>query len=167
MRCHHAKLKYFREEKNSMVQVTFDTNSDSLPELEEALKILQQALERRGGNAAPAPQKPQPKPKMDLPEQPQVEEETVLDTPFLKIVSKEDHHEQGTEPDKEARQEQPAVPTLNELLSESLSEDDLGKLFKEQVQLEEEEHKKHPAPERRKSENQDAYIEIIEYTEEK
>lgn len=123
-----------------MVQVSFDTNADSVEELEHAFSLLQQAIARRKGPIQS---------KMDMPQV----EETAVDTPFFKITVKEGAEKQ-------------AVPTLNQLINdESLTEDDLGKLFKEQMAQEEELKKSHPEPSKR--EKTDEYIEIIEYDKEK
>ena len=129
---------------SSMVQVTFDTNNDSLEELKEALSMLQQAIDRRSGAHAPV-HTAAPKPaKMDIAHP----EETVIDTPFFKITSKND--------------DAPA-PTLNELLTdESLTDDDFSKMLKEQIADEHKSKKEKP-----KEESSGEYIEIVEYTDEK
>ena len=127
-----------------MVQVTFDTNSDTLDELKESLILLQQAIDRRSGATVQTPvHTAAPKPaKMDIAHP----EETAIDTPFFKITVKND--------------EQPA-PTLNELLSdESLTTDDFSKMFKEQMADE------HKAKAKEKPKDGE-YIEIIEYADEK
>jgi len=86
-----------------MVQITLDTNNDPLEELEQALHVLENAIQRRKGAA------------------PQTEE-TAIDTPFLKISIKSD----DTEPAA------PQVPTLNQLIhDESLTEEELTKMFKQ------------------------------------
>lgn len=118
-----------------MVQVTFDTNADSIEELENALRILQQALERR--KATPPP----------------VDEETAIDTPFLKVTVR-----------NELDAPEPKMPTLNQLLTDdSITEEELTRLFKEQ-QLQEQ-AKGTPRKEQKKDTAEDAYIEIVEYND--
>lgn len=158
-----------------MVQVSFDTNADALEDLQDALRILQQAIERRGGKAPQ--QRPQPEARPAHPETTKFdmsnveqeadklekEIETALETPFLKITLEK--HEQHKEQHPEQK-----MPTLNQLINdESLNEDDLGKLFKAQQAQEEEEKKLHPEKhvEKKSAQSQDAYIEIIEYDKEK
>jgi hypothetical protein len=92
-----------------MVKVSFDTNGDTVEELEEAMQMLQSAIARRKGHQAEAPPK---------------DEETTIDAGFLKITVKEEHKEPGPEE---------KVPTLNEMLDERLTEEDFSKMFKEQL----------------------------------
>jgi hypothetical protein len=129
-----------------MVQVTFDTNTDTLEELQHALHLLEQAVARRQPSKTPA--------KFDIAESAEQAEETALETPFLKItVGKPEEHKE------------PKMPTLNQLINdESLTEEDLGKLFKEQLAQEEEERKNHPQKHAEKHvEEENSYIEIVEY----
>jgi hypothetical protein len=138
-----------------MVQVSFDTNVDTLEELEHALHLLQKAIERRNPEASQKGAAKFDIPRVDAP----TEVETALETPFLKITLEK--HEQRAKAE-------PKMPTLNQLINdESLSEDDLGKLFKAQMDQEEEEKKAHPEKhvEKHKEETQDSYIEIVEYEE--
>jgi|GEM_PF-5889772 len=153
-----------------MVQVTFDTNTDTLEELEHARSLLENTILRRKGQSVPASSPADMKKagtpatptrtvgKMDVPFVEAAEEETAIDTPFLKITVKSD------DTDASSKKE---VPTLNELLNEQLSEDELRKLYKEVIP----EVEKNDAV--RKMETSDgkrpdgAFIEIIEYEEEK
>jgi hypothetical protein len=147
-----------------VVQVTFDTNSDTLEELQEALNILQQAVMRRTGATVEAPaHKAAPKPsKMDIA---QLEEETAIDTPFFKITVKEADEEPAQSGEATPGMK---MPTLNQLIEdESLTEDELGKLFKEQLNREKEEHKNHKNSVKEENQKEDAYIEIVEYADEK
>jgi hypothetical protein len=138
-----------------MVQVTFDTNGDSLDELEHALNMLQTAIGKKRGVMTNAPKSVLPEsPKLDMPEVKTEEaEETALDTPFIKI--KVTHGE-------EEPAEAPKAPTLNQLLSDDgLTDEDFSKMLKEQIASE---------PKAKKAESKqdsDGYIEIIEYTDEK
>jgi len=128
-----------------MVQVTFDTVNDSLEELEQARQLIETAIKRKTN-----PQSTQPAHKATKMDMSQTHEETALDTPFFKITVKND--EEQTTP----------VPTLNQLIEdESITEDELQKMFKEKP----EEPKKTKTP--KENQNPDGYIEIIEYSEEK
>jgi len=124
-----------------MVQLTVDTTNDSLEELEQAKKMLEQAIARRGK-------------KLDMPA---VNQEEIVDTPFLKVTVKEDHVEE--------KRENPNIPTLNQLLSdESLTEDDLAKLYKEvapEAPIKKEENNEEVIEDN----SNDGYIEIVEYEE--
>jgi hypothetical protein len=114
-----------------MVQVTFDTNNDSLEELQEAFALLHGAIERR------SPVRPGVA-KMDIAlatgaaeQNPPAEEETALDTPFLKITVKSDEHKNKMQ-EQQIASATPAMPTLNQLLhDESLTEEELAKMFGE------------------------------------
>jgi chromosome segregation and condensation protein ScpB len=174
-----------------MVQVTFDTNNDSLQELEEALKILQAAVERRGGAIAPVAHAAQldiAEPATEVAENAAEEgpaapaKEAIIDAPFIKITVKNDEHKadehKGGHADgavKKDSAQKPGikVPTLNQLLhDESLTEEELAKMFGEQgtdaVKSKPKEHKTAPEESAEiKDEKEDAYIEIIEYTDEK
>jgi hypothetical protein len=84
-----------------------------------------------------------------------------LDAGLFKITLKHDRPEKPKDPDA------PVLPTLNDLIHDDrLSEAELSKMFKEHVakemELEKAEKEKH-----RKEKGEDAYIEIIEYTDEK
>ncbi len=128
-----------------MVQVTFDTNTDSVEELEHAQRVIADAIARRSG----APQVHHKPVHHAAPVAPKVEE-TTIDTPFLKISIKDD------EPAAESS------PTLNQLLEEaSLSEEEMSKMFK-QVQESE------PVVQKveHKSEPDASFIEIVEFDEE-
>lgn len=150
-----------------MVQLTVDTNTDPIPELEEALHILQTAILRRSAaqlpSQAPSSSKSAPAP---LPEQ----EESSLDTPFLKITVKDvpDVPESDSVNAPGAK-----IPTLNQLLSDdSLSEDEITTLFKETQRLEAESRPAKSASEsnaKKESsrESSEAFIEIVEFDEEK
>ena len=158
-----------------MVQVSFDTNHDSVEDLEHALNILQTAIGKKRGvtTNAPVHHEPHPEPahapahaarpaaphapKLDMaPMQLTEEEETILDTPFLKIKAHDDHKDHKENVKVEVKE-----PTLNQLLEEaSLSDDDFAKLFKEQMDAE-------PKQEKKAASNNDGYIEIVEYAEEK
>jgi hypothetical protein len=120
-----------------MVQVTFDTKNDSLEELENALHVLHDAIHRRKGTVeAPA------KPAAPV-------EEPALDTPFLKISITSEG-------------DQPAAPTLNELLTnESLTEDELTTMFKT---VQESEPQKKPVEKKPTAEA--TFIEIVDFEEE-
>jgi hypothetical protein len=98
-----------------MVQLTFDTKGDSLEELEEALRILQDAIVRRKG--APTVQ-------------PAPAQEEAIETPFMKISFSSD----------DAPSEQ--APTLNQLIEDSsLTQEEMSKMFK-QVEAEDAPKKK-------------------------
>ncbi len=129
-----------------MVQVTFDTNTDSIEELEHAQRVIADAIARRSGSAQ-AHHKPA---HHAAPVAPKVEE-TTIDTPFLKISIKDDEPAPAE-----------ASPTLNQLLEEaSLSEEEMSKMFK-QVQESE------PVVQKveHKSEPDASFIEIVEFDEE-
>jgi hypothetical protein len=152
-----------------MAQITIDTNSDTIEEMEHAILLIKKAIERKGKISGVERQEKAPleeqsleeqssedkravlsKNKLEMPSTPVVEEETAVDTPFLKITVKSEEHKKE-------------VPTLNELLTdEQLTEDDLKKLYKEVIP---EVEKKEANQKDEKKQN--AFIEIIEYEEEK
>lgn len=186
-----------------MVQLTIDTNNDSVEELEHALHLVQQAISRRQPKAQHYEPRPFHEPVHHVSHEPvhhvqtphETHHEPVRQT-YQEPVHQEPAHQQPVhqepvrhpvEPvpsvaeavqeaedtfdagffkitlnhEKSEKKEAPQpVPTLNQLLSESLSDEDFEKLFKEQVANE----KQHLEKDKSK---QDAYIEIIEYNEEK
>ncbi len=136
-----------------MIQVTFDTAKDSVEELEASLRMLQDAVARRKGAGSssrpPTLDMPQPPP----PATPVQDDETALDTPFLKIKVK--HDEPAREPAPEGDE-----PSLQDLLTnDSITEEQLSRVFKAQG------GKIADAP--AEQEVAPSYIEIIEYDEEK
>lgn len=143
-----------------MVQLTIDTNSDPVSELEEALHILQTAIARRSSDSPPArnPAPVSPSSTVSPPE-----DESSLDTPFLKITVKD-----VVQPDV-AESQNPKMPTLNQLLSDdSLSEEEITTLFKETQRLEAESRPSKSSSEKSPTEDSaDAFIEIVEFDEEK
>lgn len=141
-----------------MVQVTFDTNQDTLEELEHARSLLEQAIARRGKPAGHKLDMPLVGAPKEAQRAEEADDDAAIDTGFLKIKVVEAHEEVAEQSAQEPAK--PAVPTLNQLLNESLSDEELGKLFKEQQKFEDE----HPKPKKEKK-SEDAYIEIIEYDE--
>jgi hypothetical protein len=140
-----------------MVQVSFDTNNDSLEELEHAKALLERAIQKRGSGTST---------KEATAAAPPSSEETAIDTPFLKITVKSEERAEETGAEKEE------APTLNELLSEeSITEDELHKMFKESSKFDESEPAKETVQEKKRpkekapEEDGKAYIEIIEYSE--
>jgi hypothetical protein len=176
-----------------MVQVTFDTTNDTLDELQDAMRILQGAIERRGGTpAAPIPAvHPHPvespavavaaaAPRLDMPAAGiDEEDETAVDTSFFKITvkheSEETPHAAQQTAGSPASSAAPKGPTLNQLLSESITEDELTRMFKltgnEPAESTGKPLKHAPADEPStatdSSSDSGAYLEIVEYTDEK
>lgn len=120
-----------------MVKLSLDTNNDDVGELEEALKILEQAIIRRKGTEAVPSAENLVKEATD---------EATVETPFFKITLKGDDVAETS-------------PTVNELLeSESLTEEELQELYKHVPEAQTIEEKKKEAGDR--------FIEIVEFDEE-
>ncbi len=132
-----------------MVQITFDTNTDSIEELEHAQRVIADAIARRNGT-------PHVHHKQATAPVPVVApvEETTIDTPFLKISIRDD--------EPTPAQSETAAPTLNQLLEEaSLSEEEMSKMFKQVQDAEPPVHKMERAPS-----DEASFIEIVEFDEE-
>ncbi len=163
-----------------MVQVTFDTNNDSLEELEHTLLILQKAIAKHTGAEVQAPTLKNSEPVVNKKIQEEKEED---DTPFIKITIKHDddeddekkHADKKEHENKHSLQENDEhhpknVPTLNQLINDaSITEEELSSLFKGPA-----EHKAgHETKEVKKHHSEDdnsgstSYLEIIEYEDEK
>ncbi len=134
-----------------MVQITFDTQHDTLEDLEQALRVLQDAIARRKGtpsiSSTSAP---------IAPAAPVLPAEDTIETPFMKIsFSSEDGPAQQPSPPTQA-------PTLNQLLQDaSLTDAEMSQMFK-QVEATDA-----PAIKPKKKETSEAaFIEIVEFEEE-
>lgn len=165
-----------------MVQVTFDTNNDSLEELQHALQLLEKTVMKRceqmarsngAQSAATPPQRTATqKDIIDDKDNNDKTEETALDTPFLKITVKSENETVAKTTAEPKTTANGPIPTLNELLSESITEDELHRMFKESSTIDDapaEKHATHHA--RAESENEEIieekpFIEIIEYGQE-
>ena len=124
-----------------MVKLELDTNKDPLSELEEALKILQDAIARRT-QEAPVEEAPSAKQLVEE----SGTEETAFDAGFLKITVK----------DTDA-----SAPTVNELLEqEAMTEDELQELYKHVPEAQEVVDKKQEPVD---DDDEGAYIEIVEF----
>lgn len=129
-----------------MVQITFDTQHDTLEDLEQAQHVLRDAIARRKGTlSAPVAAVPAVSP---LPP------EDTIETPFMKISFS-----------NEETPAQPAAaqaPTLNQLLQDaSLTDAEMSQMFK-QVEAAD-------APvikPKKKESSEAAFIEIVEFEEE-
>lgn len=152
-----------------MVQVTFDTNNDSLEELQHALQLLEKAIMKRCESMA-TPVKGAAAAGTETPDR-APEEETAIDTPFLKITVKNDDETPAKAAPHAGGKPVAPVPTLNELLSESITEDELHRMFKESAVVGEDAPAKAPkTPVGRGREETEIvddkpFIEIIEYSE--
>jgi hypothetical protein len=156
-----------------MVQVTFDTNNDSLEELEHALQLLQKAIAKHTGSEVPhkhaQEDKVVEKEHTELKKELQKEEEEDY-TPFIKITIKHDDDESDSEEKKAPATHHAKAPTLNQLINDaSITEEELSSLFKTAPEGKAEHgHKEHNAhAPKETSEDGTTYLEIIEYDEEK
>jgi len=162
-----------------MVQVTFDTNNDSLEELQHALQLLERTIMKRceqmaqpdtAQTAATSP--PSIAARRDGTDIKEDDEETALDTPFLKITVKSESETATKAVAEPKTKANGPVPTLNELLAESITEDELHRMFKESSTIDdtpaEKEAVHHTRAEGEKEEiiEEKPFIEIIEYGQE-
>ncbi len=173
-----------------MVQVTFDTNNDSLEELEHTILILQKAIEKHTSvnaakiNAAKENYKTPEQIIENRKEEKKEDEKEEDDTPFIKITIKhEDTDDENNKKDEwkkksddkhesESKDEhQKNAPTLNQLINDaSITEEELSSLFKGPIETktipENIEPKLHSNNTKEKIDDNKSYLEIIEYSEE-
>lgn len=166
-----------------MVQVTFDTNNDSLEELQHALQLLERTIMKRCEQMA-QPDKTRPtatqQPSIAVQkgnvgngtDDNQEDVETALDTPFLKITVKSESETAAKTVTEPKTKTIGPVPTLNELLSESITEDELHRMFKESSTIDDTPtakgptHHAHAEGENSEIVEEKPFIEIIEYSQE-